>query len=46
MLEVAVVLELGGVSRVVPYVDRLPQRRHQADDGAVDREPGVNEYFR
>ena len=46
MLEVAVVLELGGVSRVVPYVDRLPQRRHQADDGAVDWEPGVNEYFR
>ena len=46
MLKVAVVLELGGVSRVVPYVDRLPQRRHQADDGAVDGEPGVNEYFR
>ena len=46
MLEVAVVLELGGVSRVVPYVDRLAQRRHQPYDGAVDGEPGVNEYFR
>ena len=46
MLKVAVVLELGGVSRVVPYVDRLAQRRHQADDGAVDGEPGVSKYFR